>query len=139
MGNVNSIVKNIKIENDKVEFVGGRKEDFSNKKTPRIQIDYGTFLELLDIYSNEVENDKKLFEFINTIYNEIINSKESLYENLFIITSRKIFSVLGNDLSFFSEKLVKREIEVNRNLIKKKMQFLYMNNLSNFLKPSILH
>lgn len=120
LGNVNSIVKNIEIKNNEVDFVGGREEDFSNVKTPKINLSFNTFLEILSIYSNETKRDKSLFEFIESIYKEKINSKEILQENLFIITSRKIFNTLNKEFSDFADNLVKREMGVKRNLLKRK-------------------
>ena len=120
LGNVNSIVKNIEIKNNEIAFVGGREEDFSNVKTPKTNLSFNTFLEILSIYSNETERDKSLFDFIDSIYKEKINSKEVLQENLFIITSRKIFHTLNKEFSDFADNLVKREMGVKRNLLKRK-------------------
>ena len=93
LGSVNTISKNINFGNGTVKFSGGKEEDFSNKKTPPLKLNYNLFLEILDLYSDDTDRLEKLFNFINQINEEKITSKTILNDNLFVLISRKIFSV----------------------------------------------
>lgn len=128
LGNENSIVKNIEIDGKEVKFTGGRTEDFSNKRTPNLDLSYNAFLEILDLYSGEEDKNKRLFAFVDTIYKEIISAKENLEEDLFILTARKIFYTFKKELSDFSENLIKKEIEVKRKITKKKDAIILYEN-----------
>lgn len=124
LGSVNTIAKNINFGNGTVKFSGGKEEDFSNKKTPPLKLNYNLFLEILDLYSDDTDRLEKLFNFINQINEEKITSKTILNDNLFVLISRKIFSVLNKDFSEYSEKLIEKEREVRRNIVRSKEAML---------------